>query len=86
MFVFIDTWFVKQDIKSWFIQTIQFLMEDLKMKRKRVKKFDLPEWGFEPRIFEQFFRPWFEFSGKVRMTGSNPDNLLKEIEIPRKPT
>ena len=51
------------------------------MKRKRVKKFDLTEEGFEPQIFEQFSHPWFEFSGKVRVTRSNPGNLLKEIEL-----
>ena len=35
---------------------MQFFMENLKMKRKKDKKnFDLPEWGFEPRIFEQNF-------------------------------
>ena len=57
MFVFIDTRFVKQDINKWFIHTIQFCVEDLRMKRKRVKKIDLPERGFEPRIFEQFSCP-----------------------------
>ena len=30
---------------------MQFFMENLKMKRKKDKKFfDLPEWGFEPQI------------------------------------
>ena len=34
---------------------IQFFMENLKMKRKkRTKKFDLPERGFEPQIFSNF--------------------------------
>ena len=42
-FVFIHTRFVKQDINRWFIQ---FCMEDLKMKRKRVKKIDLQVRGF----------------------------------------
>jgi hypothetical protein len=32
-------------------------MEDLKMTRKRIKIFDLPEQGFEPHIFEQFSHP-----------------------------
>jgi hypothetical protein len=30
-------------------------MEDMKMKKKG-KKIDLPEQGFEPQIFEQFSR------------------------------
>jgi hypothetical protein len=34
-------------------------MEDLKMKRKRVKKLDPPVRQFEPRIFEQFSRHCF---------------------------
>ena len=59
MFVFIDTRFKKNEFNSWFIHTIQFCMEDLKMKRKRVKKIDLLEQGVEPQIFEQFFRPGF---------------------------
>ena len=32
---------------------MQFLMINMKMKRKRDKKIDLPRRGFEPRIFEQ---------------------------------
>ena len=42
-FVFNDIKFVKQDINRWFTHTIQFCMEDLKMKRERVKKIDLLE-------------------------------------------
>ena len=33
---------------------MQFCMENLKMKRKSTKKFDLPEQGFEPQIFSNF--------------------------------
>ena len=40
---------------------IQFFMINMKMKRKRDKKIDLPQRGFEPRIFEQISRPKFEF-------------------------
>jgi hypothetical protein len=29
-------------------------MEDLKMKRKRVKKFNLPKWEFEPGFLNNF--------------------------------
>ena len=33
----------------------QFCMENFKMKRRRTKeKFDLPEQGFEPKIFSNF--------------------------------
>ena len=32
---------------------MQFCMKNLKVKRKKDKKFDLPQLGFEPRIFEQ---------------------------------
>ena len=33
---------------------IQFFMENLKMNRKRTKRFDLPELGFEFQIFSNF--------------------------------
>ena len=34
------------------IKDTQFCMENLKMKEKKRKNiFDLPEWGFKPRIF-----------------------------------
>jgi hypothetical protein len=40
------------------IKDTQFFMENLKLKREREsKKCDLPEQGFEPRIFEQFSCP-----------------------------
>ena len=32
---------------------MQCFMINMKMKRKRDKKIDLPQRGFEPRIFEQ---------------------------------
>ncbi len=32
---------------------IQFFVENMKMKRKRDQKIDLPRRRFEPRIFEQ---------------------------------
>ena len=32
---------------------MQFFMINMKMKRKRDKKIDLAQRGFEPRIFEQ---------------------------------
>ena len=45
------------------------------------KKFEGPEQGFEPWIFEYNSRPRFEFSWKLRVRGSNPGNLLEEIEL-----
>jgi hypothetical protein len=35
-------------------QRYAVFMENLKMKRKKDKKFDLPEQGFEPQIFSNF--------------------------------
>ena len=32
---------------------LQFFMNNMKMKRKKDKKIDLPRRGFEPQIFEQ---------------------------------
>ena len=46
--------------------------------KKRAKKIDLLERGFEPRIFEYNSHPQFELSQKARVTGSNQGNLLKE--------
>ena len=53
------------------------------MRRKRAKKYDLPEreQGFELGIFECNFCTQFEFSWKVRVMGSNTGNLLKEIGL-----
>ena len=50
-------------------------------EKKKGKKIDHLERGFEPRIFEQFYSPWFEFSRKVWVTRSNVGNLLKVIVI-----
>ena len=36
------------------IKDTQFCAMNLKMKRKKDKNFDLPECGFEPRIFSNF--------------------------------
>ena len=54
-FVFIDIWFVKQDIQKWLKTKIcSFLWRIWKWKEKGAKKFDLPWRGFEPRIFNKF--------------------------------
>ena len=43
---------------------MQFFMENLKMKRKKTKKFDLPKRGFEPQIFSNFPAHDLNFHGK----------------------
>ena len=40
---------------------MQFFMINMKMKRKKDKKIDLRQRGFEPRIFEQIPAIKFEF-------------------------
>ena len=42
---------------------MQFFMINMKMKRKRDKKIDLPQRGFEPRIFEQIPTHNLNFDG-----------------------
>ena len=44
---------------------MQFFMIDMKMKRKRVKKIDLTQRGFEPRIFEQIPAQNLNFEGDL---------------------
>ena len=47
------------------IKDIHFCVKNLKMKRKNdKKKFDLPEQGFEPRIFSNFPAQDLNFHGK----------------------
>ena len=42
---------------------MQFFMINMKMKRKRDKKIDLLQRGFEPRIFEQIPAQNLNFEG-----------------------
>ena len=42
---------------------MQFFIINMKMKRKRNKKIDLPRLGFEPRIFEQIPAQNLNFDG-----------------------
>ena len=45
---------------------MQFFMENLKMKRKKNKKFfDLPERGMEPQIFSNFPAHDLNLHGKL---------------------
>ena len=47
------------------VKNKDIFMENLKMKRKKgQKKFDLPEQGFEPRIFSHFSARDLNFHGK----------------------
>ena len=43
---------------------MQFFMENLKMKRKKDKIFDIPEWWLEPQIFSNFPAHDLNFQGK----------------------
>ena len=55
MFVFINIWFVKQDIQKWLKTKIcSFYGEFENEQKKDKKKFDLLEQGFEPQIFSNF--------------------------------
>ena len=56
IFVFIDIWFVKQDIQKWLKKQryAVFYGEFENEKKKGQKKFDLPEGGFESQIFSNF--------------------------------
>ena len=60
------------------MKDMQFFMENLKINRKKDKKFDLPQRGFEPQIFSNFLAHEFEFSWKV--TRSNQNKLL-ELDV-----
>ena len=60
---------------------MQFFMENLKMKRKKEKKNDFPERGFEPEIFSNFPAHKFEFSCEVRSLRSNQKKLLKDKDF-----
>ena len=42
---------------------MQFFMINMKLKRKRDKKIDLAQQGFEPRIFEQIPAQNLNFDG-----------------------
>ena len=42
---------------------MQFFIINMKMKRKRDKKIDLPQWGCEPQIFEQITAQNLNFEG-----------------------
>ena len=46
-----------------FVEKSGVQMKNLKMKRKMNKIFDLPEWEFEPRIFEQIPAQNLNFEG-----------------------
>ena len=66
MLVFIDIWFVKQDIRKWLKTKIWifFYGESENEQEKDKKNFDLPERGFEPQIFSNFPANDLNFHGK----------------------
>ena len=60
------------------IKDTQFCVKNFKMKRKKGQNFfDLPERGFKPQIFSNFCA----LDLNLRVTRSNPGNLLKEIGL-----
>ena len=53
MFVFIDIWFVKQDIQKWLNTKMCIFYREFENEQKKGKKqFDLPERGFEPPVVQ----------------------------------
>ena len=83
MFVFIDTWFVKQDIQKWLkTQICSFLWRIWKlMNRKRTKQnLTFRNEDSNPR-FSVIFLPMIWIFMKGRVTRSNQNNLLKEIGL-----
>ena len=82
IFVFINIWFVKQDIQKWLktkicsFLRIPFFMENLKMNSKRTKTFLTYRSGDSNPRFSVIFPP-----RKVRVTRSNQNKLLKEILV-----
>ena len=72
IFVFIDIWFVKQGIQKWLKQRYA---ENEKKKKKREKKIDLSERGFEPQIFSNFPANDLNFHGR----GGWWDQIIKSF-------
>ena len=56
--------FVKQDINGWFTHTIKFFMEDLKRKRKRVKKLTFRGRDLNPGYLNNFPALDLNFHGR----------------------
>ena len=82
MFVFIDIWFVKQDIQKWLkTKMCIFLWRIWKRTEKRQPFFWPSGAGIRTPDFQKFSRPWFEFSWKMRVTRSNQNKLLKETGL-----
>ena len=68
-FVFIDIWFVKQDIQKWLKTKICSFYGVFENEQKKVQKFLTSGAGiWTPVIF-----PLFEFSREVRSPSSNQD-------------
>jgi hypothetical protein len=65
IFVFIDIWFVQQDVQKWLKTKIcSFLWRIENEKKKGQNLFDLLERGFEPQIFSNFPAHDLNFLGK----------------------
>ena len=60
--VLFDFRITKQDNKKWY----PVLCEEFENEKKKLqKKFDLPEWGFKPRIFSNFPTHNLNFHGRL---------------------
>ena len=68
--VFIDVWFVKT--KIW-----GFYGEFENEKKKRIRKFDLPEQGFEPKILSNFSAHDLNFHVKYEAQDQIKTSFLK---------
>ena len=79
IFVFIDIWFVKQDIQKWLKnKDMQFFRENLKIKRKKDNIFlTLRSGDLNPK-FLVIFPPMIWIFCEVRSPRSNQNKLLKE--------
>ena len=81
MFVFIDVWFVKQDIKKWLNTNIcSFFMENLKIKQMTDFFFTFRSGNSNSRFSVIFLTMiWIFTAGRV--TRSNQNILVKEIGL-----
>ena len=77
IFVFIDIWFVKQDIQKWLKKRYAVFYGKFENEKKKKKKIDLPEREFKPQIFSNFPRTWFEGEG----ARSNQNKFLKKLGL-----
>ena len=82
IFVFIDIWFVKQNIQKWLKTKIcSFLCRIWKWTEKGQKILWPFKAGFKPQIFSNVPAHDVNFLWKVRVMGSNQNKLIEEIGL-----